>query len=138
MRYICGCCTLRRKQSSDHIRADNEQEVFNVERLILFKYRSKPLQIHWVHDTPVVQPKDQHRGIVEKKLAIVILIDIVLNNGAIGILESRIICSIFELKIEYHFQNKQKSSYAATRHFDPEYTPRNRSPGLQKSNRRSK
>jgi hypothetical protein len=87
------------------------QEVVNVKRLTLVKYHNVLLEIGCVHDTPVVQPKELHRRIVEKKLAVVFQNDKVRNNGVIEILESRIACSIIELNVEYQFEDKQKSSY---------------------------
>jgi hypothetical protein len=79
---------------SDHVWADIVQEVINVERLTLVKYRGVPLKIGCVHDTLVVQPKDKVR-----------------NNGPIDILKSRIACSIIQLNAEFQFEDKQKSSY---------------------------
>jgi hypothetical protein len=96
---------------SDHVWADIVQEVINVERLTLVKYRGVPLKIGCVHDTLVVQPKELHRGIVEKKLVVVFQNDKVRNNGPIDILKSRIACSIIQLNAEFQFEDKQKSSY---------------------------
>jgi hypothetical protein len=47
------------------------QEVVNIERLTLVKYRGVPLKIGCVNDTLVVHPKELHRRIVENKLVIV-------------------------------------------------------------------
>ena len=62
---------LWRKWSSDHVWADIVQEVVNVERLTVVKYRGILLEIRWLHDTLVIEPKELYRGIVENKLVIV-------------------------------------------------------------------
>ena len=45
----------------DHVQDDIVQKIVNVEQLTLFKNRGVPLQIHWVHDTSVVQSKELYK-----------------------------------------------------------------------------
>ena len=53
--------TLWKKWVVDYVWADIVQEVVNAKRLTLLKNYSIPLQIHWVHDTLVVQPKELYK-----------------------------------------------------------------------------